>query len=256
MDPHRYLDAAKDAVICAGDELRRARRQPLHPTEKPDGSVVTSADTAAERAIFDILTKHDPSIRIHSEEAGLVGSAGHALWIVDPLDGTTNYARGLPDFAVAIALAVKDQIVLAVVHIPEADTTYTAISGHGAFRNNERLSLSGRLGLPPIVGTGFSSVASVRAQQSKVLQRLLSEPWSIREPGSASLGLCRVASGAYDAYLEFAIGPWDAVPGALIVSESGGNVAQWNGSPMSPRATSIVASTIDTYAQLRDVLGI
>lgn len=230
-DLHYHRAVAAEAATRGAEELLRRRVEPGGIRVKAGDGLVSDADTAAEEAVVGVLRKLTPHCGVLSEEAGQVAGGDGPVWIVDPLDGTTNFVRGLPDYAVALALAVDGRTEVALVHFPESGSTFTAIAGEGAYRDGVRLRIGDRPPGRPLAGTGFGTEGVVRERQRSVADGLLRAGFEIREPGSASTGLCRVASGAYDGYLEFGIGPWDAAPGALLVAEAGGVVTGWGGGP-------------------------
>ncbi|MCX4640468.1 inositol monophosphatase family protein [Streptomyces sp. P9-2B-2] len=237
----RHHMAATEAAARAAAELLRRRTAPGDVRVKAGDGLVSEADTAAERAVLEVLRERTPECGVLAEEAGALPGPG-PRWIVDPLDGTTNYLRGLPDYAVALALAEGDRLLLCVIHFPETGTVFTAVAGDGAYRDGVRMRPAGPSPGRPLVGTGFGTEGVVREEQCSVADRLLRAGFEIREPGSASTGLCRVACGAYDGYLEFGIGPWDAAPGALLVTEAGGTVSGWGGGPFAVDEGHLVAA--------------
>lgn len=249
----QYLDAARDAVRAGGHELGRYRTDPGRTAAKADGSLVSAADLAAEKAVLAVLEEHDPTVGVLAEETGRRPGTANRTWVVDPLDGTANFVRGLPDYAVAVALVADDRPVVSVVLLPESDTCFWAVAGKGAFRDGTPLRPAVRPTGRPVVATGFSSDMGIREEQASVLDRLLSTGFEVREPGSASVGLCRIAIGAYDGYLERGIGPWDVLPGALVVAEAGGVVTAWDGGPLGPVPDAIVAGVPVLHERLAAV---
>ncbi|WP_051764220.1 inositol monophosphatase family protein [Streptomyces sp. NRRL F-5135] len=230
LDTDRLTETAALAASAAAEELLRRRAAPHQVRVKEGDAPVSDADLAAERLALAVLRERTPRFEIVSEEESPEGGDdGRPTWIVDPLDGTTNYLRGLSDYAVALALAVDGRTVLSLIRLPESGAVYRAVAGQGAYRDDVRLRVSVPRTGRPLAGTGFGTDGVVRGQQRCVADRLLDAGFEIREPGSASTGLCRVASGAYDGYLEFGIGVWDTAPGALLVTEAGGTVTGWGG---------------------------
>lgn len=247
-DLRAHLDVAVLATHRAGASLREGPSGKA--AYKADGGLVTDADVAADEACRETLVAFDPGYAILSEESGRTEGDPDRLWIVDPLDGTTNFVRGLVDYAVALALAVAGEPVLSVIHFPASGSTFTAIKGGGAFRDGIRLRIAPDPTGRPLVGTGFGTSGVVREHQVSIADRLLRAGFEIREPGSASTGLCRVAAGQYDGYLEFGIGTWDVVPGALLVREAGGVVTGWAGQELEPDAGEVLAATPGLHERL------
>lgn len=250
---------ATAAVDAAAAELTGRRDAARSVWTKQGHALVSDADLAAERAALAVLRERTPGYAVLSEEesssAAGAPDGGTPTWILDPLDGTTNYVRGLPDFAVALALVADGETVLAVVRLPAhaapgGTGTHVAVAGRGAYRDGTRLSVSGRGPGRPLAGTGFGTEGVVRERQRSVADRLLRAGVEIREPGSASVGLCRVATGSYDGYLEFGIGAWDTAPGALLVREAGGLVTGWGGTPFVPADGHLVAAAPHVHSEL------
>ncbi|MEU4656072.1 inositol monophosphatase family protein [Streptomyces sp. NPDC023723] len=239
------------AASEAADELMRRRGTRREVRTKAGDAPVSDADLAAERRALAVLRDRTPGFGIISEESDPVDAEGdRPTWIVDPLDGTTNYLRGLPDYAVAVALVVAGRTRLAVIRLPEYGTEFRAVAGAGAFRDGVPLRVAGAPPGRPLAGTGFGTDGVVRERQRSVADRLLGAGFEIREPGSASTGLCRVASGSYDGYLEFGVGVWDTVPGALLVQEAGGVVTGWGGEAFTPRDGHVVAASPAVHGPL------
>ncbi|MDN3270120.1 inositol monophosphatase family protein [Streptomyces sp. MA15] len=256
FDTDRLTATAAQAAAEAGKELLRWRGTRLTVRSKEGDAPVSDADLAAEHQALGILRMYTPDFGIVSEESGAVGLRdGRPTWIVDPLDGTTNYLRGLPDYAVALALIVEGRTHLSLIRFPESGEVFRAVAGQGAFRNDAPLHIGDRPPGRPLVATGFGTDGVVRGRQRSVADRLLNAGFEIREPGSASTGLCRVASGAYDGYLEFGIGVWDTVPGALLVVEAGGTVTGWGGAPFTSRHDNVVAASPAIHRELVEAGG-
>jgi myo-inositol-1(or 4)-monophosphatase len=195
--------------------------------------VVTRADIAAEQAIVAEILRHRPDDAILGEE-GTAGDApmdpaGRPVWIIDPIDGTTNFAHGVPVYAISIACWVDGHPMAAVVHCPPSGERFTAESGHGAYLNGRRIRVSDITdpGMA-LLGTGFPyRDLSLMEPYLNLFRRFMRETQGVRRPGSASLDLCFVAAGRYDGFYEYALAPWDVAAGALIVREAGGVVSDW-----------------------------
>ncbi|MEU9849578.1 inositol monophosphatase [Streptomyces sp. NPDC047985] len=256
FDTDRLTVTAAQAASEAAKELLRWRGTRLTVRTKEGDAPVSDADLAAEHQALAILRMYTPDFGIVSEESDPVAPGdGRPTWIVDPLDGTTNYLRGLPDYAVALALVVEGVTRLSLIRFPESGTVFRAVAGQGAFRDEMPLRIADRPPGRPLAGTGFGTEGVVRGRQRSVADRLLDAGFEIREPGSASTGLCRVACGAYDGYLEFGIGIWDTVPGALLVAEAGGVVTGWGGDAFTSRHDNIVAASRTVHRELVEAGG-
>jgi myo-inositol-1(or 4)-monophosphatase len=235
VDLRACLVAADALARAAGAELLSflGRRQALATASKGvRRELVTAADRAAEHVIVRGLLQRFPGHAILAEE-GVLTERGKAdrnaewLWIVDPLDGTTNFVHGLPFFSVAIALAHRGTPVVAAVHAPLLATTYTAVHGGGAFCNKDRLAVSPTDELADaLLATGFSYVRDQpgRDDNAARLARVLPHCRDLRRFGSAELDLCLVAAGSLDGYWELDLAPYDVAAGALVVREAGGTV--------------------------------
>jgi myo-inositol-1(or 4)-monophosphatase len=230
-----------------------------HSTE-----LVTAADRAAEQAVVGALLDAFPAHAVLAEEGVLTpqGRASHAdhdhLWIVDPLDGTTNFVHRLPYFAVAVGLVVAGRPVVGVVHAPVLDQTYTAADGAGAYCNGERIAVSRTTDLgAALVATGFSYNRSAPGAEDNTarLIRALHATRDLRRYGSAELDLCMTAAGRFDAYWELYLAPYDVAAGALIVQEAGGRVTDLTGGDDWLYGGQVLASNGALHDSLLGVVG-
>lgn len=219
------IQAAKEAGEIAKKDFYRKKSISL----KKDLSFVTETDLRAERVILNLIRKNFPSHDILSEESG--GSMGeNYTWILDPLDGTTNFIRGIPLFSVCIALLYKKKPILAVVFNSIADELYVAQKGKGAFLNNKRIRVSTARNLKQAIilfnmGRGMKSFLSFL----RTSRRLAGKIKSLRIFGSSNLQICSVAAGKFDGYLSLMSSPWDLLPGALIAEEAGAKITDKKG---------------------------
>jgi myo-inositol-1(or 4)-monophosphatase len=258
-DLAQLLAAAQLAADRAAAFLREqeGRLGPESWSEKRPSDFVTEVDLAAERLIADVLVHEVPGSRVVGEELTPDGAREGLTWIVDPLDGTTNFLHRFPMYAVSIA-AVRDREPLAgvVVHVP-AGIRYHAVRGGGAWQDGSRIAVSAvrepRLAL---VGTGFPYS---ELEQLPLYQRqfaaVVRGSGGVRRPGSAALDLCDVAAGRFDGFWELALSPWDVAAGALLVREAGGVVTDHAGSTdVTTRRGSVVAGNPAIHAWLRELL--
>lgn len=240
------LNVMVQAAMKAGRSLARdfGEVQNLQVSLKGPGDYVSQADRKAEDIIFAELSKARPGYGFLMEERGVVeGEDGQHRWIVDPLDGTTNFLHGIPVFSISIALERQGQIVAAVIYNPAMDELYTAERGGGAFLNDRRLRVSGRSKLvDAVIGCGVPHLG--RGHHGNFLLELrnvMGEVAGVRRLGSAALDLAYVAAGRMDGFWETALSPWDVAAGILLVREAGGFVSDGKGGQDMLEGGSIVA---------------
>lgn len=254
---HPMLNIAVKAARRAGAVINRATRNldVLKVHTKSANDFVSEVDHDAESAIVDTLRKAYPDHAILAEESGATGQSEY-LWIVDPLDGTTNFLHGFPQYAVSIALTHRGVLSQAVVYDPTRNDLFTASRGRGAFLNDQRIRVSRRARLnEALIGTGFpfrqfSNVDTYLA----VLRELMEKAPGVRRAGAASLDLAYVAAGRLDGFYEFGLSPWDVAAGALLITESGGLVADVEGNANFMESGNVVAGNPKVFAQLLQVI--
>lgn len=206
---------------------------------------VTTADTEAEKAITEIILTRWPDHHILAEEGSYPPGNSPYRWIIDPLDGTNNYSKGLPDYCVSIAAARDNLLQTAVILAPARGETYTACRGEGASLNGAPLRVSGVDDLrDAMVGTGFYYDRDRGMKRTlEIIEALFRrEIVGIRRHGSAALDFCQVAAGRFDAFFELKNQPWDYAAGALIVEEAGGRVTDERGKPLTLEASAVAAT--------------
>ena len=253
------LTIAVKAARRAGHIISRASLDlsQLTVSTKQQSDYVTEVDRAAEAAILDIIREAYPSHTILAEESGSLGPESDYLWIIDPLDGTTNFIHGFPQYAISIGLAHKGQLTHAVVYDTNRNELFTASKGSGAFLNEKRLRVSKRTRLAEaLIGTGFPYRSFAHIDAYLAIFRELTEKTSgLRRPGAASLDLAYVAAGRLDGFWEFGLSPWDMAAGALLITEAGGLVGDLTGEADYMRGGNIVAGSPKIFAQLLRVLA-
>ena len=258
---HPALNIAVKAARRAGQIINRASNDLdlLKVTAKQPNDFVTEVDKAAEAAIIEILQEAYPSYGILAEESGQsAGKGGDSdyQWIIDPLDGTTNFIHGLPQYAVSIALAKGNSVEQAVVFDPNRNELFTASKGAGAFLNERRIRVSKRLKLQDaLIGTGFPyrSVEHLDTYIA-IFKELCQKTAGQRRPGAASLDLANVACGRYDGFWEFGLSPWDMAAGALLISEAGGLVSDLRGDANYLDTGNLLAGTPTVFAPLLNLI--
>ncbi len=254
------LNIMVQAAIKAGRSLTKdfGEVENLQVSRKGPADFVSNADKRAEQIVFDELKKARPTYSFLMEESGEVtGSDGQHRWIIDPLDGTTNFLHGIPMFAVAIALERNQEIVASVIYNPVMDELYTAEKGGGAWLNDrKRLRVAARKHLADcVIVTGINSRGSAGdVLQLRQLAQVAPAAAGIRRTGSASTDLAWVAAGRFDAYWENQLAPWDVAPGWLLLREAGGTMSDFSGKPGSIWNGEVIAGNEDVHAQLLKVI--
>ncbi len=239
--------AVADIARAAGADLRRRFSQPRTIAHKGAIDLVTDADNASEAIILERLGREFPNAALLSEESGASGGApdGRLRFVIDPLDGTTNYAHGLPHFSTTIAAEDSLGLLAGVVYDPLRDEMYAAARGAGAFCNGTRLHVTavGHLG-EAFLATGFPY--NIRTKPERVLSyfnTIVQKAFAVRRFGSAALDLAYVAQGRYDGYWEDNLKPWDMAAGVLLVQEAGGSVRDYAGNAVDLAKGEAVAGT-------------
>ncbi|MFN8037286.1 MAG: inositol monophosphatase family protein [Acidimicrobiia bacterium] len=229
FDLDALLDAALDAAHAGGEVVGSQFGSAGNAREKAPGDWVSDVDTTSERAIQSVLARHAAGIAFFGEETG--GAREEVGWLVDPLDGTANFLHGFPAVGVSVALVVRGEPVVGVVHAPLLGLTFAARHGGGATCNAAPIRVSARPIASAICATGFP----FRAKQTRlatylpVMEAALRTFEDLRRAGAASLDLAWTAAGVFDGYFEQVLGPWDVAAGALLVREAGGVVSDWSG---------------------------
>ncbi|MBX3618585.1 MAG: inositol monophosphatase [Rhizobacter sp.] len=258
---HPMLNVAVKAARTAGTIINRASLDldVLRITTKSANDFVTEVDQKAEEAIIETLLTAYPGHGILAEESGRVHGAKHSeyVWIIDPLDGTTNFIHGLPFYAVSIALAYRDQIQQAVVYDPTRNDLFYASKGRGAFLNDKRLRVSKRTRMSDsLVGTGFPFRKGDNFQRYvKMFSEVMQACAGVRRPGAAALDLCYVAAGYYDAFFETGLNPWDIAAASLIITEAGGLIGNFTGEADFMYQREVVAGNPKIYGQMVNILS-
>ncbi len=258
---HPMLNIAVKAARQAGAIINRAALdlEVLKVGSKGPNDYVSEVDRAAEHAIISTLLEAYPGHGILAEESGREHGARHSeyIWIIDPLDGTTNFLHGLPVYAVSIALAHRGQVQQAVVYDPTRNDLYFASKGRGAFCNDRRLRVSKRLRLSEsLIGTGFPFRKGDNFKRYlKMFEEVMHSCAGLRRPGAAALDLCYVAAGHYDGFFETGLSPWDVAAGSLIVTEAGGLIGNFTGESDYLYQREVVAGNPKVYGQLVQMLA-
>jgi myo-inositol-1(or 4)-monophosphatase len=257
---HPLLNIAIKAARRAGQIINRASLDigQLKISTKQQHDFVTEVDKAAEAAIIDTLHETYPSHSILAEETGLSGQQDSDFqWIIDPLDGTTNFIHGFPQYAVSIAMTHKGVLTHAVVYDPGRNELFTATKGNGAYLNDKRIRVSKRAKLDEaLIGTGFPyrSFEHIDAYLA-IFKDMTRRAAGVRRPGAASLDLAYVACARLDGFWEFGLSPWDMAAGALLIAEAGGLVGDLAGDANYLTTGNIIAGTPKVFGQILQLIA-
>ena len=258
---HPMLNTAVKAARAAGAIINRASLdlERVKVSVKSPNDFVTEVDQAAEAVIIETLLGAYPGHGILAEESGQTHGTAESefLWIIDPLDGTTNFIHGFPVYSVSIALAFRGQVQQGVVYDPTRNDLFYASKGRGAFLNDRRLRVSKRTRLADcLVATGFPYRKGDDFQRYlRMLEAVMPACAGLRRPGSAALDLCYLAAGYTDGFFETGLSPWDIAAGSLLVSEAGGLLGNFTGEADYLYRRELVAGNPKVYGQLVTLLA-
>ncbi|MBL8199398.1 MAG: inositol monophosphatase [Chromatiales bacterium] len=253
------LNTAVQAARRAGDIAVRAlsRLDQLEIRAKARNEYVTQVDQAAEQAILESIRKRYPDHAFLAEESGASGEH-EFTWIVDPLDGTTNFLHGFPTFSVSIALRRQDTLEVGVVYDPCRQELFTAMRGRGAQLDGKRIRVSERKDLDgTLIGTGFPFRSNTRWMKTylQMLGSVMENTAGVRRPGSAALDLSYVAAGRLDGFFEFGLEIWDTAAGTLMIQEAGGLVTSLTGKTSHLESGDVLAGNPKVHDALRALLA-
>jgi myo-inositol-1(or 4)-monophosphatase len=255
---HALLNIAVRAARAAGEVIIRSlnRLESLTITSKGRNDFVSEVDHAAEAEIIKLIRKNYPSHAFLAEESGRTGDSD-TIWIIDPLDGTTNFLHGFPTFAVSIACQVRGKLEHGVVYDPISQEIFSASRGGGAHLDNRRIRVSKQRGLEgALIGTGFPYRANARYMDSylAMLRAVMENTAGVRRPGSAALDMAYVAAGRTDGFWEIGLSPWDTAAGTLLIQEAGGRIGTLTGGEYT-QGGNVLAGSPKVYAALLELLG-
>jgi myo-inositol-1(or 4)-monophosphatase len=252
----RYLQVAIASAKEAG-RIQMLHFGHSHPVEyKGEFNPVTEVDRLCEQAIVRQILNSFPDHDILTEESPFKGKGSPWRWIIDPLDGTTNYLHGFPFFSVSIGLEGEGEIRLGVVYYPVLDELFLAEKGRGAFLNGNRISVSRTDVLNrSFLGTGFPyDVHEYVDFYLLYFRQFIAKSFAIRRPGSAAIDLCYLAAGRFDGFWELKLRPWDVAAGSLIITEAGGKVTDFKGKPFNIYSGEILASNGWIHEQMLEAI--
>lgn len=243
----------------AGEIIRNAYRTKFSIEIKENNikNLVTEVDKKSEQTIIEFIRKNFPSHNILAEEGGEKKSSSDYIWVIDPLDGTTNFAHGLPIFSVSIGVQYKEETIAGVVYDVMRDVVYSAEKGSGAFENGKKISVSSNEKIEDsLLVTGFPY--NVSENPEKAFERfivMLKTARAVRRLGSAAIDFCYVANGVFDGFWEVHLNPWDICAGKLIVEEAGGKVTDFNGNPISIFNKTILSTNGKIHNKMIELLN-
>lgn len=246
------LETAKDLAYAAGKILRDKLIEGFTIEHKADIDLVTDADKAAENLLTAAIMKGFPTHGILAEEGGSLGNQeAELLWVIDPLDGTTNYVHRFPYFSVSLAVLERGQTVVGVVYNPVTDEMFSAEKGYGAWLNDGIIRVSKTETLKQsLLATGFPYDMTLEQNNINNYGVLVKQTQGVLRLGSAALDLCQVASGRLDGFWEYSLNPWDMAAGALIVAEAGGTVTNTAGKPLDIYGGHVLATNGPLHQKL------
>ncbi len=257
-DLTKYLDTAKEAALRAGIILKEyfGKVCPSMIDEKAKNDFVTDIDRKSEDIIKSYIRSHFPDHGILAEESLTEKDSSPFLWIIDPLDGTSNYIHGLPSFAVSIALEIEGNLSVGLIYEPLRENIYYAIEGQGAFKNDKRINIANHKTLnTSLIATGFPfRIKDIIDTYLKTFRELFLQASGIRRVGSACLDLAYTAEGIFGGFFECALSPWDMAAGALIVEESGGIVTDFKGGDQYFKTGYIIAANRGVHPEILEII--
>lgn len=252
-----FLETAMDAAKAAGEILLRSYEKPKNIEFKGEADLVTEMDRSSEKLIVEKILGQYPNHAIVAEETGSRKTNSEYRWIIDPLDGTTNYAHDLPLFSISIALEHKKEMIVGVVLDPVRPELFYAEKNRGAYLNGKPISVSRVDDLNrSLLVTGFPVKKREEAETNvQVFRAFTLRSQGVRRLGSAALDLCYVACGRFEAHWEYRLHAWDTAAGSLIVSEAGGRITDFGGKRFDPFGTETLASNGKIHNSMMAVLA-
>jgi len=257
MNQTHFLDFAIETAKSSGNILlKHFGNISSFKRKSSDSDLLTAADTASELWIINKITSLYPDHKIYAEESPIKEGSSDYCWVIDPLDGTTNYVHNLPIFAVSIGLQYKQETILGVVYNPAADKCFWAEKNRGAFLNGKRIHPSSTNTLSnSMLVTGFPYIQDVNWENSFELFKIFySKSQGIRRLGAAALDFCFVAMGRFEGFWEYGLQPWDICAGALILKEAGGKMTDWSDVEMPFSGEKILATNGYIHEEMLQIL--
>ncbi len=257
LDLSKALTASREAAQEGRKVLLHYFRQLKKVQEKAHAGLVSEADVESEKIITKVLQKHFPEVPVLGEEGAFLTKDEHisrTTWVVDPLDGTTNYVHGFHVFCISIGLQVEGELVAGLIDVPILDKTYEAKKGGGAYVNGEKLSVSKTAALrDSLLATGFfPDNTDALKDQLRIFADLVYEARGIRRAGAAAYDMCMVAEGVFDSFWEPNLKPWDTAAGAVLIREAGGSVWNYSGEDYKLGDTTLLAGNTTVCNLLKE----
>ncbi len=251
-----FLTIAVRAARKAGDFIIREADHIKSVQSKPQSDYVTNVDQMAESLIIDTISHSYNDHAFIGEETGKTGESDYE-WIIDPIDGTTNFIRKVPHWAISIACRYKNRTEVGLVYDPIREELFTAVRGRGAQLNGKRIRVSQSKGLEHnIIGTGFPfRNKTMLDKYQQIFAKIFPHCSDMRRAGSAALDLAYVAAGRYDGFWEFGLNDWDTAAGTLLVQEAGGMVSDLNGNPNFEKSDSLLAASPKSFKSILQVIN-
>ncbi len=250
------LDIAAAAARAAGKIVKHLFGRVGYEIKKSDTDLLTRADLHSEKTIVEIIGTRFPQDNILAEEGGNKEQTSNRTWLVDPVDGTTNFVHGFPFFGVSIGLEVDGEMVVGVVHNPVMNEFFQASKGNGAFLNQSPIHVSGTRKLHrSLLATGFPYDIKEKTESVMALfKKMIVKAQGVRRPGAASIDMCYVASGRFDGFWEQDLNPWDTAAGLIILKEAGGKVTTFDGGNYTPYEKTVIAANPDIHGEMVKML--
>ncbi len=252
----KFREAARQIILKAGRYLKENRKKIKNITFKGAINLVTNLDREVESILIKSLRRKFPEIGFLSEEVGGIRGRSDLKWVIDPIDGTTNFAHGFPFYAISMALEEDKETLLGLVYDPERDELFYAEKGRGARLNEKPIKISAQKDLKRcLLVTGFSYKLGESMEKNLVhFRNFLITSQAVRRMGSASLDLCYVACGRFDGFWELDLQPWDTAAAWLIVKEAGGEITDFSGLKYNPYMKQILATNGNIHGRMLNIL--
>ncbi|MBI1933785.1 MAG: inositol monophosphatase [Ignavibacteriales bacterium] len=241
----------------AGEIIKNGFKSNISIEFKTDASnIVTNIDKASEKVITDFIKKEYPNHTIIAEETGLNEKNSEYKWIIDPLDGTTNFAHGLPIFSISIGVQKNEETIYGVIYDVMQDKVFSAEKGSGAFENNVKIKVSENSNLSEsLLVTGFPYEVKNNYEEAIIhFTTFLKKSRAVRRLGSAAIDFCFVANGVFDGFWESKLNSWDVCAGLILVEEAGGKISNYSGNPVTVNSPNFLATNGKVHSQMIEVL--